>query len=77
MAKMHYLTPRKPPSLPSAPPFGPQPAPQQFERAQAQLDAAFVRAWRGDDATVTSKLFSEAYASWAGLAEWELARTLG
>eukprot|EP00959_Pyramimonas_sp_CCMP1952_P367576 7699103-Pyramimonas_sp.AAC.1 len=48
-----------------------------FKRAHAQLGAVFIRAKRGDDGATTARLFREAYASWAGLAERELPRTSG
>eukprot|EP00959_Pyramimonas_sp_CCMP1952_P346534 7258018-Pyramimonas_sp.AAC.1 len=74
---MHYLAFRRPPPLPSEVPHGPQPEPMDFKRVRAQLDAAFIRAKRGDDGVMIARLFREAYASWAGLAERELSRTLG
>eukprot|EP00959_Pyramimonas_sp_CCMP1952_P464360 9486458-Pyramimonas_sp.AAC.1 len=74
---MHYLAFRRPPPLPSEVPRGPQPEPMDFTRVHAQLDAAFIRAKRGDDGDTTARLVREAYASWAGLAERELSRTFG
>ena len=63
--------------MPTVAPFGPQPQPLDFFRVEAKLDQCTVRALRSDDVVMTSTLFSKAYASWAGLAERELARTFG